>query len=38
VAGVANNYVVEHFNLEKLASADEVAGDLDVGLGGGGLA
>ena len=31
MAGVANNYVVEHFNLEELASADEVAGNFDVG-------
>ena len=31
MAGVANDYVVEDFDFEKLASADEVAGNLDVG-------
>ncbi len=38
VAGVADNDVVEDFDFEKLAGADEVAGDSDVGLGGGGFA
>jgi len=38
MARVANDYVVEHFDLEELASADEVAGDFDVGLARGGLA
>ena len=31
MAGVANDYVVEDFDFQKLASADEVAGDFDVG-------
>ena len=31
MAGVTNDDVVEDFNLEKLTSADEVAGNLDVG-------
>jgi len=31
MAGVAEDDVVEHFYFQKLASADEVAGDLDVG-------
>ncbi len=31
MAGVANHYMVEHFDLQKLTGADEVAGDLDVG-------
>ena len=31
MAGVANDYVVEHFDFQKLASADKVAGNLDVG-------
>ena len=30
VAGIANDDVVEDFDLEKLAGADEVAGDFDV--------
>ena len=36
MAGVANDYVVEDFDFQKLASADEVAGNLDVGFTGGG--
>ncbi len=31
MAGVADHYMVEHFDFQKLASADEVAGNLDVG-------
>ncbi len=31
MAGVADDYMVEHFNFQKLASADEVTGDFDVG-------
>ena len=38
MAGVANDYVVEHFDFEKLASADEVAGNLDVGFARGRIA
>ncbi len=32
MAGVANDYVVEDFDFQELASADEVAGNFDVGL------
>ena len=36
--GVAHNYVVEHFYFQKLASADEVAGNIDVRFTGGAFA
>ena len=32
MAGVADDYMVEDFDFQKLASADEVAGNFDVGL------
>ncbi len=35
MAGVANDYVVEDFDFQKLASADEVAGNFDVRFTGG---
>ena len=38
MAGVADHYVVEHFDFQKLASADEVAGNLDVGFARGRIA
>ena len=38
MAVVADHYMVEHFDFQKLASADEVAGNFDVGFGGRGLA
>ena len=38
MAGVADDYVVEHFDFQKLASADEVAGNLDVGFARGRIA
>ncbi len=30
MAGIADDYVVEDFDFEKLAGADEVTGDFDV--------
>ena len=36
--GVADDEVVEDFNLQKLAGPDEVAGDFDVGFRGGRVA
>ena len=37
MVGVAHDYVVEDFDFQKLASADEVAGNFDVGFTGGGF-
>ena len=38
MAGVANHYMVKHFDFQKLPGADEVAGNLDVGFARGRIA
>ncbi len=35
--GLANNDVVQDFNLEQLARPDQVTGDLDISFGRGGI-